>query len=99
MAGSVALEDFLDRWYAARLRSDEIDEMVGKALIEDEHGFDEPARVRSGAYFQPSRSLPRSVLYAGLIDRFRANQRQSPSAPHGELRASRPGPILCPESR
>ncbi len=45
MAGSVALEAFLDRWYAARLRSDEIDEMVGKALIEDEHGFDEPTRV------------------------------------------------------
>ncbi|MGO9062187.1 MAG: exodeoxyribonuclease V subunit alpha [Candidatus Binataceae bacterium] len=60
LAGTATVEAFLDRWYAARLRSDEIEAMVGKPLIEDEQGFDEPARValeRIFGHFAASRVL------------------------------------------
>lgn len=45
LAGAATVEGFLERWYAARLESDEIEKLVGQVLVEGEHGFDEATNI------------------------------------------------------
>lgn len=44
LAGA-GMEAFLNRWYAARIRADEVEKLCARVFAEDENGFDDAARA------------------------------------------------------